>query len=108
MTNAVGYNFNEREERTSKKWISYDINRDFPYNQRISNNKYECLNTIAARAVYKIVTQNSIQALLTFHGGANVIGYPWGSMNRSYKKGVAYKGYTAPDYYSLSGVGKAL
>ena len=60
MTNAVGYNFNEREERTSKKWISYDINRDFPYNQRISNNKYECLNTIAARAVYKIVTQNSI------------------------------------------------
>lgn len=53
MTNAVGYFDNKREERTLDKG-SFDINRDFPYNQK----NYQCLNTIAARVVYKIVTEN--------------------------------------------------
>ena len=55
MTNAVGYNFNEREERR-QDFQSFDINRDFPYNQL----NYHCLNTIASRVVYKIVTENKI------------------------------------------------
>jgi hypothetical protein len=43
------------------------------------------LNSIAGRVIYKIFTENEIVATLTFHGGTNVIGYPWGSFNRSYE-----------------------
>ena len=45
------------------------------------------------------MTENNIQSTLTFHGGDNVIGYPWGSWNHSYKVGYQeYDGNTAPDY----------
>ena len=67
MTNAVGYYYNEREERinkdhpdytinvqgrykTDKNYSdSYDINRDFAYNQLSQN---DCLNTIAGRVIH--------------------------------------------------------
>jgi predicted deacylase len=87
MTNAVGYFYHEREERLSMSAArhygvkSVDINRDFPYNTD------KCLNSIAARVVYKILTSHEIISTLTFHGGCNVIGYPWGSYNHSYKLG---------------------
>ena len=89
MTNAVGYYHNEREERLSPDaqskfgQRSIDINRDFPYN----NDPEECLNSIAARVIYQIFTKNNIVASLTFHGGCNNIGFPWGSYNHSYKTG---------------------
>ena len=69
----------------------------------------DCLNTKAARIVYKIFTQNSIEASLTFHGGDNVIGYPWGSYNWS-KKGSNnhYHGYLTPDYHSFKMVAQKL
>ena len=54
-----------------------DINRDFPYNQSTDF----CLNTIAARTIFKIFQQNLIVSAITFHGGANSITYPWGSLN---------------------------
>ena len=112
MTNAPGYYHNEREERlpssvaakVGKK--SLDINRDFPYNQETRGN---CLNTKASRIVYSIFTKNSIQASLTFHGGDNVIGYPWGSFNWSKKSSYShYKGYMPPDYHSFSKVARVL
>jgi len=57
------------------------------------------MNTIAARIVYSIMTQNDILATLTFHGGDNAIGYPWGSWNHSYQPGGnSWDGNTAPDY----------
>jgi len=65
MTNAVGYHYNEREERINhdhsafklntnrvkSKQIppSMDINRDFPYNIR---SEMDCLNTIAGRVIH--------------------------------------------------------
>lgn len=96
MTNAVGYYHYEREERVNitspnylhnnnkkiprnnKQGLSFDINRDFPYN----TDSKQCLNTIAGRVIHEIYTQNVIVSALTFHGGINVIGYPWGSYNR--------------------------
>ena len=92
MTNAVGFYYKEREERLSSKAknsggqfiSSVDINRDFPYNH---NNPSECLNSVASRIIYQIFAKNDIYASLTFHGGDNVIGYPWGSWNHSHKKG---------------------
>jgi hypothetical protein len=42
------------------------------------------LNTIAGRVIYKLYTENNFAASLTFHGGDNVIGYPWGAFSRSY------------------------
>jgi hypothetical protein len=92
MTNAVGYYYYEREERInleSQDYIengpnrkrnhkSYDINRDFPYN--IGSDM--CLNTIAGRVVHQLFVENLFVSALTFHGGTNVIGYPWGAFNR--------------------------
>lgn len=94
MTNAAGYYHHEREERLNTLHedyiknapnregknigLSVDINRDFPYNTKSE----ECLNTIAGRVIHKIFTQNLIVSAITFHGGTNVIGYPWGSFNR--------------------------
>lgn len=101
MTNAVGYFRNQREElidsnESESKYIkSFDINRDFPFNQ---DEPYNCLNTIGARIVYKIYTQNNIQGTLTFHGGDNNISYPWGAPSRSHMVKGVEKGYTAPDY----------
>ena len=65
------------------------------------------MNTIAARIVYSIMTENDILATLTFHGGDNAIGYPWGSWNHSYKigEGWNYDGYTAPDYNTFQTFG---
>ena len=96
MTNAVGYYHNEREERINQDHGAFksnpnrvkakrvpesmDINRDFPYNIR---SDMECLNTIAGRVIHEIFARNLIVSAITFHGGTNVIGYPWGSFNRA-------------------------
>lgn len=106
MTNAVGYYRHEREEAMSTEakarsaHASFDINRDFPYNTARSE---DCLNTIAGRVVYQIFAKNNILASLTFHGGTNVIGYPWGSYNHAsfnvQKK--TYKSDIAPDHNLL-------
>jgi hypothetical protein len=92
MTNAVGYHHYFREEpinTTARAYLentnvsmdkrhgSYDINRDFPYNTKAEG----CLNTIAGRVVHQLFVENVFVSALTFHGGINVIGYPWGSYN---------------------------
>ena len=114
MTNAVGYYYREREERTSAdvqnriQVSSFDINRDFPYNQKSPK---DCLNTIAGRVVYSIMTRNYLQATLTFHGGTNVLGYPWGSYNRShYDKAspTGYDGDLSPDNTIFNSFGKVM
>lgn len=103
MTNAVGYFRDEREEalspeaKTKSGRQSFDINRDFPYNQ---SKPQGCLNTVAARIIYQIFAKNDISGCLTFHGGTNVIGYPWGSFNRAYKDKDTddYVSFASPDH----------
>jgi hypothetical protein len=64
------------------------------------------LNTIAGRVIYQIFAKNYIVGSLTFHGGTNVIGYPWGSFNRSYNNASGkLTGHTAPDFNLFSRIG---
>mmetsp|Transcript_11442 Transcript_11442/g.11452 ORF Transcript_11442/g.11452 Transcript_11442/m.11452 type:complete len:178 (+) Transcript_11442:457-990(+) len=121
MTNAVGYYYNEREERinnqhdeyknnknrgfTSKMIVSKDINRDFPFNQPSSD---ECLNTIASRIVHQLFVENLFVSSLTFHGGTTVISYPWGSYNHAKKIGRTYQSKEAPDYMAFERIGEIM
>ena len=81
MTNTYDYAHNKREEQTvlqgSKSLKFFDPNRDFPFNQQPKM----CMNTVAGRTVYKLMVENLFVSAITFHGGTNVIGYPWGSNN---------------------------
>ena len=120
MTNAVGYYHYEREERIAKDHPDFkantlrtqsflphsaDINRDFPYN--IDSD--QCLNTIAGRVVHELFTQNLIVSAITFHGGINVIGYPWGSYNHVKRRADwTYISREAPDLKAFEGVGWAM
>ena len=84
-----------------------DINRDFPFS--VNGDDSDCLSTVAGRIIYKLFTQNDFQASLTFHGGDNVIGYPWGAYSRSWRKDSGgYVGLTSPDVNSFVGVGKLM
>ena len=84
---------------------SFDPNRDFPYNNSPSN----CLNTMAGRTVYKLMVDNLFVTSITFHGGTNVIGYPWGSNNHVYERvGYKYTANEAPDHVALDQLGQAM
>ena len=77
MSNPSGFYFNEREERitTAGKIEYFDMNRDFPYN----SSPNQCMKTLGARLIYKLFQDNVFVSAITFHGGTNVISYPWGS-----------------------------
>ena len=109
MTNTYGYANDEREELalTAKgKTGSFDPNRDFPYNNSPSN----CLNTVAGRTIYKLMVDNLFVTAITFHGGTNVIGYPWGSNNHILKRLSYYSAIAeeAPDFTALRYMGQAM
>ena len=89
MTNAVGYANNERMES------GFDINRDFPYNQ----DPKLCMNTVAARVMYKIFKENLFVTAMTFHAGWKpTISFPWGSTN--HRKPAEAPDFTA--FYNLA------
>ncbi len=67
------------------------------------------MNTVAGRVIHDIFTQNLIVSAITFHGGTNVIGYPWGSYNRVIKLGNdAFVSKEAPDYKAFDAIGQIL
>lgn len=46
---------------------------------------------------------------ITFHGGTNVIGYPWGSYNHALKTSQwSYRSKESPDFKGLDALGKAM
>lgn len=102
MTNTFGFAKNLREElcqlQSNGLKKSFDPNRDFPYN----NSPSSCLNTVAGRTIYKLMVENLFVTSITFHGGINVIGYPWGSNNHLVSSGRANE---APDHTALSLLG---
>ena len=101
-TNAWGYANDRREEYTDNGHY-IDINRDFPYNRRDES----CFSTISSRVVFKIFQTNNIIGSLTFHGGTEVIGYPWGSyldVDPKHKN----KGLEAPDHTMFDQIGKVM
>jgi predicted deacylase len=101
MTNAPGFDRNEREERMGGVGATYassvDINRDFPYNQESAK---DCLQTLAGRTVFRIFAENLIVTAVTFHGGTNSVTYPWGS-NNHISTTNRRKGAEAPDHTAL-------
>ena len=103
MTNAQGYYHNRREEQTDTNMF-VDINRDFPYNRLDSN----CFLSVAARAIFKIFQNNLIYGCLTYHGGTEVIGYPWGSYNHLKKAFLRQTSTEAPDDKMFERIAKVL
>lgn len=107
MTNAVGYAYDEREERFGS--ASWDINRDFPYN--VQNERApSCLNTVSARVLYRLFAENLFVTSITFHGGTRSISYPWGSYNHlgKYYGGRNSVTAEAPDKVALHDLGAIL
>lgn len=60
---------------------------------------------MAGRVIYKLMVENLFVTSITFHGGTNVIGYPWGSNNHVVSYGRANE---APDYVALDLLGQAM
>lgn len=73
MVNPYGYYYNYREEK------SLDINRDFNYN--VEYGKDDCFQTKGGKALASLYKFYLIQSGITFHGGTNVLSWPWGSKN---------------------------
>ena len=70
MTNALGYDRNQREEG------DVDPNRDFPFDV---SDPMACMQTIAGRTVNELFQRHLFQMSLTFHAGTEVVGYEWGA-----------------------------
>lgn len=109
MTNAYGFAHNKREElavlQSGGRQQLFDPNRDFPFNQQPSM----CLNTVTGRTIYKLMVENLFVAALTFHGGTNVIGYPWGSNNHVLPGGGRTQlANEAPDHVALDALGASM
>ena len=66
--NAVGYHENKREE------LGVDPNRDFAFDTAAPN----CMRTIAARALNELWRESLFSFAVTFHGGDNLLAFPWG------------------------------
>lgn len=100
MTNAYGYSNGIRED-----YVTYsngntgleDPNRDFPYFNITGKVTNDCMKTVAARTVNELFREHIFVNALTFHGGLNAIGYPWGNYVHLLNEKLASE---APDFYS--------
>jgi hypothetical protein len=81
FTNAYGYANGLREDYILRNDSSstFDPNRDFPYFNSKSETISECMQTVTARTVNELFREHLFIQTLTFHGGINAIGYPWGN-----------------------------
>ena len=108
MTNAYGYSNKKRDEKiyikSTNKFIYLDPNRDFPYFNSNENTK-NCMRTISARTINEIFNEFIIQGSITFHGGDNVIGYPWGNYVHIIKNFKSNKSPETPDLNAFLNTG---
>ena len=73
-----------------------DPNRDFPYFDSINEINSDCMMSITARTINELFREHIFVTSLTFHGGLNAIGYPWGNF-------VHLNSRESPDYNSFRG-----
>ena len=69
------------------------------------------MNSVAGRALYRLIMDNLFVSAASFECGADVpmIAYPWGSLNyRSQDSDGAYISMEAPDYKAFRNVGLAM
>lgn len=78
---------------------TFDPNRDFPYFSDKTTD-ISCMNTITARTVNELYREFMFILAITFHGGDNVIGYPWGNYAHVYSPTSSKE---APDLNSAKG-----
>ena len=112
MTNAYGYYHKKREERihieSGEKNTDVDPNRDFPYFNNIQN-VFNCMRTLSARTINEIFNEFIISGSITFHGGDNVLGYPWGNyLHITRNKGSKQKSTETPDFNAFDSIGKIM
>jgi hypothetical protein len=108
FTNAYGYSNNRREdyvENNNGKVGYEDPNRDFPYFNSKNGISKDCMKTIAARTVNELFREHIFINVITFHGGINAIGYPWGNYVHLINN---KKSKAAPDYIAAKEVGELM
>jgi hypothetical protein len=59
------------------------------------------MNTITARTVNELFREFLFSLSITFHGGDNIIGYPWGNFAHLYSSRVSKQ---APDLNAARGI----
>ena len=72
MTNAWGYDHDERQE------LTVDTNRDYNYLQGPN-----CMEAMTSRVVNEVWRDHIFQLSCTFHAGMRAIAYEWGSKNHN-------------------------
>ena len=111
MTNAYGYYNKRREERvyieSSNKYIDVDPNRDFPYYNK-KEEIFNCMRTLSARTINEIFNEFIISGAITFHGGDNVLGYPWGNYLHVTKDKYRTISTESPDFNAFDSIGKMM
>ena len=111
MTNAYGYYHKKREEKifikSSNKYESVDPNRDFPYYNN-KNEVFNCMRTLSARTINEIFNEFIISGAITFHGGDNVLGYPWGNYLHIMRQNNKQMSTETPDFKAFDSIGKIM
>ena len=111
MTNAYGYYNKRREEKvyieSSNKYIDVDPNRDFPYYNK-KEEIFNCMRTLSARTINEIFNEFIISVAITFHGGDNVLGYPWGNYLHVTKDKYRTISTESPDFNAFDSIGKMM
>jgi hypothetical protein len=108
FTNAYGYSNGIREdfvEYNSGSTGLVDPNRDFPYFSTDNMVISECMKTVTARTVNELFKEHIFVNVVTFHGGLNAIGYPWGNYVHIKHDNKATE---APDLTALQDVAKIM
>ena len=111
MTNANGYYHKKRDEKVyislTNKYEEVDPNRDFPYYNTRDEIK-NCMRTISARTINEIFNEFIISGAITFHGGTNVLGYPWGNYLHIMQHKNQKKSTESPDFNAFDSIGKIM
>ena len=117
MPNAYGYATEIAFEKckTPNSFLDsfYDPSSDFPYNNDASN----CLKTVTARTLYRLMVDNLFVASLSFDIGfegsdqsQSLIAYPWGSKNHRQRSSSTseYESNEAPDFKAFKHLSLAM
>ena len=111
MPNAWGFKHDKERELTVPTSGGFQYryaSRDFPYNRSPKS----CMNTVAGRALYRLLTDNIFVTAATFESGAEktMIAYPWGSLNHRTQNASSgeYVSVEPPDYKAFKDFGLAM
>jgi hypothetical protein len=98
--------------RDRREELGVDPNRDFAYDTTAQN----CMRTVAARALNELWRSSAFAFAVTFHGGDNLLAFPWGDTAHcpgfpgkckgAQETGTARPKWIAPDHTAMSQMAK--